>query len=269
MMSVNLYSDKELTKKRIMRSFNLAANAYTQKALLQMHVGHELLCQLKAMSLTAVEYLVDVGAGTGYFSECLQQHYSDSQVVSLDIALAMLQQTTANKVQKLNADFDNMPLRDGQVDVIFSNLALQWSLDFDATLQEVLRVLKPGACFACSLVGENSLAELKSVWQQVDTYQHANQQLSDNNVAKKLERAGFSHIKVTKKTITLYYDDVKALLLSLKEIGTSTVLKGQRLGLMGKKRFQQFIDAYESYRHRNGQLPLSYEIIYIFCHKRD
>ena len=59
-----------------------------------------------------------------------------------------------------------LPLASASVDLVFSNLMLQWCQPPDAALAEVRRVLRPGGFLAFSTFGPATLQELRSAWAQ-------------------------------------------------------------------------------------------------------
>ena len=70
----------------------------------------------------------------------MKKRWPKAQVIALDVALPMLDQAKRQAgwwkpFQRLAADATALPLADNSVDVIFSNLCLQWVDDLPAAVQ--------------------------------------------------------------------------------------------------------------------------------------
>ncbi|MEX6368425.1 methyltransferase domain-containing protein [Providencia huaxiensis] len=59
------------------------------------------------------------------------------------------------------------------LDVVFSNLSVQWCQDLSKALSELYRVTKPGELW-CLPHLQSILAELSSAWHSLDGYSHVN-----------------------------------------------------------------------------------------------
>jgi malonyl-CoA O-methyltransferase len=115
---------------RVRRSFDRAAATYDAAAVLHAEVRDNLLARLDLMAL-APRVAVDAGAGTGHASRALKRRYPRSLVIALDISQSMLQtaarqHTWLRRFARVCADAERLPLADGSVDLILSNLMLQW-----------------------------------------------------------------------------------------------------------------------------------------------
>ena len=73
MLTMNKFS---IEKHRIISSFNEAAITYDTAAFLQREVGDRLLERLDFMSINPA-VILDLGAGTGCFTEKLKQKFYD------------------------------------------------------------------------------------------------------------------------------------------------------------------------------------------------
>ena len=61
--------------------------------------------------------------------------------------------------------------------------------------------------------------------------------------------------------ITLTYNDVRAVMQDLRNIGAHNATSGRASGLMGKKAWNSVLENYERLRC-NGKLPATFEVIY-------
>ncbi len=114
-------------------------------------VQSRLIESLDYLEARKPEVVLDIGAGTGHASALMKKRWPKAQVIALDVALPMLDQAKRQAgwwkpFQRLCGDAAALPLADNSVDVIFSNLCLQWVDDLPAVFAGFRRVLKPGAC---------------------------------------------------------------------------------------------------------------------------
>ncbi|MGZ5575508.1 MAG: malonyl-ACP O-methyltransferase BioC [Methylobacter sp.] len=252
-----------LDKAKIRQSFAAASVTYDGVAALQRTVGKELLDIIAAGSLTGT--LLDLGCGTGFLASGLLG--AARPVVALDIALPMLQVTRtklagASHVSYVCADAEQLPLSGQIVDGVFSNLALQWCVNLEAVFADIKRVLKPGGRLVFSTFGPQTLHELKNAWAEVDAYNHVNEFYSEQQLARFLQLAGYTEIKIETRLYTSSYGSVLDLMKELKQIGAHNVIAGRNKSITTKTQMQRMIAAYQ--RHRSGeQIPATFEVIMV------
>jgi malonyl-CoA O-methyltransferase len=249
---------------RVRRSFDRAASTYDDAAVLHREVRDNLLQRLDLMAL-APRVVVDAGAGTGHAASALIRRYPKSLVVALDASRPMLQaagrrQRWLRRFARLCANAEQLPLADGSVDLILSNLMLQWC-DLDAVFAECRRVLAPRGLLSFTTLGPDTLRELRSAWSAVDSHTHVNQFLDMHDIGDALVRAGFASPVLDVERYTLSYPDVRRVAADLKATGARNATLGRSRGLTGRGRFTALTAAYESFR-QDGRLPATYEVVF-------
>ncbi len=246
-------------KAAISKAFSKAACTYDKHAAFQRDVGHRLL-ELLPKSLSGLRIL-DLGCGTGYFSDQLKQR--GANIVCADLSPAMLEQARLrcgdNDVMYVLADAEALPFTEGEFDIVFSSLALQWCDDLSVPMSEIRRVLKPmGKGYFTTLV-DGSLDELKQSWLKIDSYQHVNEFITFNQVKIALAQAQGAKHHLNLATVTVWYDSAMALMRDLKGIGANHI-STRTHGLTGKKALLQMEQAYQQYRSQQGSLPATYQV---------
>jgi malonyl-CoA O-methyltransferase len=254
-----------IDKQQARRAFARAADTYDAAAELQNEIGDRLIERLDYIRLQP-RRILDLGAGTGFFTEALLKRYRKADVVALDIAETMLQHVQARggwfrKPQCVCADAESLPFATDSFDFIFSNLMLQWSTDLEATLVELRRVLAPGGLLMFTTFGPDTLQELRASWEAVDGYTHVNAFIDMHDVGDSLLHARWAEPVMDSERITVTYRELRTLMQDLKHIGAHNVTAGRPRGLTGKRRMQQLGTAYEQFRE-DGVLPASYEVVY-------
>ena len=262
-----------LDKQRVAKSFSRAAKSYDSVARLQRQVGQHLLsflpdCILLNQMLSS--QILDLGCGTGYFTELLANKYlsgksGNPELIGADLAEGMLAfaNTKCNaSVTWLCGDAESLPLADNSVDLIFSNLAFQWCEKLPILAAEITRVLKPGGTLAFTSLGSKTLCELRESWAEVDDYVHVNHFMPAESWRQAFSQAGLDTQHFDVDHCQLDYRDLRHLTDELKGLGAHNVNSGQKRGLTGPEQIRALIQAYEKYRNTDGQLPATWEVIY-------
>src|SRR5262245_4237597 len=136
-------SESRLDAAGVRSAFDRASSAYEAAAVLQARVGDELLERLDFFKFEP-ELVVDLGAGTGRLTGELKRLYKRATVVALDIAPGMLREARRHfglfrRFERVCADARRLPFANASVDLVVSNLMLQWC-DLDVAFAEIRRV---------------------------------------------------------------------------------------------------------------------------------
>jgi len=249
----------------VRRAFGRAAHGYDAAAVLQAQVRQELLERLDMVRLEPT-VVVDLGAGTGHATLALKRRYRSAQVVAVDLAEGMLReaarrQTLLRRFRRVCADAASLPLRDGCVDLVFSNLMLQWCDDPDRVFAECRRVLRPNGHLAFATFGPDTLVELRRAWSAADGLTHVNRFIDMHDLGDALVRCGFAEPVMDVERYTLTYAEVRDLMRDLKAIGAHNANAGRPRGLTGRGTLDRMVEAYEGFR-REGRLPATYEVVF-------
>ncbi len=252
-------------KRWVGRSFSRAASGYDRVAALQRQVGEGLLERLPE-GLFLPKTILDLGAGTGYCTAHLGKRFPNAGLIAVDIAEGMLgtfkqRRGLQEKAMRICGDGETLPLRDGSVDLVFSNLALQWCPDLSAVMGEFMRVLRPGGLLLFSTFGEATLWELRDAWAKADKHTHVNAFVSKLAIEAALTKANFDDISVLNEHCVIAYSSVSALLCELKNLGAHNVTMNRPRHLTGKGVFRKMMEAYAS-AMSPGRIEASFEIIH-------
>ncbi len=261
----------DIDKKAVRRAFSKAALHYDAAAVLQHEVCIRMLERLDYMKLKPATVL-DLGSGTGWGTRQLGERYPAAQLVALDIAMGMLQAArgssswwsrlfAGNARKYVCADMEALPVKAQSMDMVWSNLALQWCNDLPATLAALQRVLKVDGLLMFSTFGPDTLKELRSAFNGVDSHNHLNRFADMHDIGDMLVAGGFADPVMDMEYITLTYNDVKAVMQDLRSIGAHNTTAGRGTGLMGKNAWNRVLQNYEGLR-RDGKLPATFEVIY-------
>lgn len=270
--------------RHVRRAFSRASSSYADAAKLQHEVEARLLDALdyyaegRAAEAQAPAVVVDLGCGPGSAARAMQARWPKARVLALDLALPMLQAQAdaggglARRLARLLpgagaptparvcADARAVPLADHTVDLLFSNLCLQWVEDLPAVFAGFRRVLRPGGMLVVSTFGPDTLFELRSAFAAADAVPHVSPFASIAQFGDALIAAGFRNPVLDRDELVTHYDDLPALMRELRAIGATNALRARRHTLTGKARFAAASAAYDAFR-ADARLPATWEVI--------
>lgn len=264
-------SSETVDKRQVRRAFNRAATTYDAAAVLQ----HE-VCRRMAERLDYIKHqpqvLLDAGSGTGNALAPLHARYREAHIVAFDIAHAMLEQARARQPwwrslpglrapqSEVCGDIERLPFATASIDMVWSNLALQWVNDLPATFREMHRVLRPGGLLMFSTFGPDTLKELRAAYAG-SGYTHVNRFIDMHDIGDMLTAARYADPVMDMESFTLTYDTARHLMHDLKAIGAHNVTHGRPQALSGKGLLRAVTAGYEPLR-RDGKLPATFEVVY-------
>ena len=269
----------------VRRTFERAAVTYDAAAVLQREVGARMAERLGIIRL-APGTILDAGCGTGEALGELRTRYSSARLIGLDFAFQMAQRARARSTPAavdepsllarllgsraaaavvppdiVCGDIGRLPLAAGCVDLVWSNLALQWVEVLPQAIGEFHRVLAVGGLLSFTTLGPDTLRELRIAFAAADAATHVNRFVDMHDIGDMLVEGGFADPVMDMEVLTLTYADSDGLMRELKAMGAQNTTANRPRGLTGRTRWRRMRDAFEAFR-REGRLPASFEIIY-------
>jgi len=256
-----------MTPPRSVRTaFGRHADSYEALTIVQKRVRERVFALCRDM-VSHPRVVTDIGAGTAVLLQELGGLYPGALLIPLDAAHGM--SIHARKVtgvpHAVTADAEEIPLRDGSVDLVVSSSAFQWLDSLQKAFAEIKRVLVPGGSFIFSLFGSQTLCELR------DSYRMAAQERnredrtrsfhSPNDVSTALRGAGFHVDSLWTETEEEVYSDVPSLIRSIRGIGANTPGKPPS-SLAERSVMLAMMDIYRQRYGRDRMIPATYEVIY-------
>ena len=273
-----------LDARSVRRHFERAAATYDAAAVLHCEVGRRMSERLGLIKLQPASIL-DAGCGTGEALAELRARYPQAALVGLDLAFGMVT-AARRRVAALQGgrgealarmidphvsspgtycfvcgDAARLPLAGASVDLVWSNLVLQWIEDPVAAFEEFLRALRVGGLLLFTTFGPDTLKELRAAFAGVDAATHVSRFVDMHDLGDALVEAGFADPVMDMETITLTYADARSMMRELKALGAHNATVGRPRGLMGRERWRRALAVLERFR-REGRLPATYEVVY-------
>ena len=256
-----------IDKPALRRSFDRSAERYDRVARLQSEVGERLQSRLDWIRIEPRRVL-DLGCGTGRGLDALMRRWRRAEVVGLDFAPGMLARAARRgrpwrRPWLVCADMGALPLAAASIDVVFSNLSLQWCDDLPAQFAELLRVLRPGGLLLFSTLGPDTLRELRQSWAEADAgAPHVNEFPDMHEVGDALVGAGFADVVMDVDRMVEWHDGPLSVMRGLHQIGAVNRDRARRRGLLGRGRLERACAAYARLAAEDGRLPATWEVVY-------
>ncbi|WP_434984343.1 malonyl-ACP O-methyltransferase BioC [Vreelandella zhaodongensis] len=244
---------------KVAHAFSRAAPRYDALASAQHQIGETLWSSLPP----SADNILDLGCGTGVWTQRLATQFPQAHVTGLDIAPGMLAHAQArygNHIRWQQGDAAALPFERSTFDLVFSNLAIQWCRDIDTVMRELQRALTPGGQVHLTTLLPGTLAEVATAWQRPEA-------LLQTPNALALERAvalsGLTLVDHITEWQRFYYPDLAAVMASIKGIGAQVARPKARLT---RRELAVARERFEALREPQG-LPVSYHCITLHLEK--
>ncbi len=174
---------------------------------------------------------LDVGFGLGFpLIEVAMRLGNTSKVYGIDPWVAAINRTKAkieqygvSNIELIEGIAENMPLKDGSIDLIISNNGINNVADLQQTLNECGRVAKTGAQFVVTVNQQESMIEFYDIYKKVLTENNLQEYVNEvdkqiyekrkplSELTERLQKSGFSVLSVKNDTFSYQFIDGKAM----------------------------------------------------------
>ena len=238
---------------RVAHAFSRAAPRYDALATAQRHIGEMLWGSLPPLAFN----VLDMGCGTGVWTQRLAERYPCAQITGLDLAPGMLEQARQRHGESIHwqpGDAAAQPFDKRSFDLVFSNLAVQWCRDIGAVMAELYRILTPGGLAHITTLLPGTLEEIAFVWQRPEALLQTPDRAS---VERAIDESGLTIARQAATVERFYYPDLKAVMASIKGVGAQIARPQASLSRndipAAQARFEQ--------RRQPDGLPVSYHCL--------
>lgn len=267
--------DYALDARAVAHGFEIAPARFDSAAVLHREVARRMAERLDLVTLKPAR-LLDLGCGSGADLQPLRARYPDALMLGLDRSAALLAQAASRTPRwrrwlpgvlggsqnaVVRADIAALPVAPRSQDMVWSNMALHWLPDLPAALREIQRTLKVGGLFMFSMLGPDTLRELRAALDEAGLPGRAHRFIDMHDVGDMLVEAGFAEPVMDMEHITLTFPSPEGLYRDLADTGSLAALAGRPRGLL-TPRARARLDAALMRRAEDGRLPATMEIIY-------
>jgi malonyl-CoA O-methyltransferase len=260
-------------KQGIRRNFARRAATYDCHAGVQRFMARQLLVQTEPVVLQA-SCILEVGCGTGYLTSELRRINPEAQLVGLDLDAGLLVRARQRlgpdpRVVWVVADGEALPGK--ALDLIISNSTFQWFIHPETTMSAYFNSLGPGGWLAFSTLGPGTFSELAASMRQAGNALNlprvpeipATHFLKHGAWAHLLAQAGFQHVQIIQKALSIKFSAVTDFLKSLQSTGATNPQPRP----FSPRLFNILTAIYKTQFGQNGSIPVTYDVIWALARK--
>ncbi len=250
-----------LDQSRLRASFRRGLETYHKDATAQARIARrlaELLRQAGAPQYFGEAF--EFGCGTGLLTEELLAHHSFGQLTLNDLVPEAARGQVVpgcGEARFVSGPVETAPLPQG-LDLIASASTVQWVADLPALLERLTAHLAPGGWLALSGFGRGQFCELQALRSSGEAPSYA-----DAEDWPAMMPPGLELVKLEQSAQVLEFSSALDLLRHLRRTGVNARAGGQ----WSRARLAAFENDYRSRFGRNGQLPLTYDAVWVLARK--
>lgn len=195
-------------------------------------------------------------------SEGLENNYGIENLYTLDLA--------ENLNADIQADEELLPFGAENFNLIYSPLNLHTTNDLPGALSQIKSTLKPDGLFIASLLGGETLYELRDIMNSVELEMtggnspHIFPFADMPQMGALMQRAGFNLPVVDSEKITVTYDNVLKLMEDIRGMGEGNALMERKKTFSNYDYFGRVIQDYAAhYSEDDGRVKATFEVIFI------
>lgn len=257
----------KLDQAALRRHRNQAAATLPEAAELEQRVGEELLQRLDYVDVSPKTILY-LGSGSGCLWTPLRKTYRAAKIVLQESAFQLLKLPFNKKAWwrkkplTVCGDLEHLPFQNDTQELIIANLSFDFSNALAHTLQECHRLLKPGGLLMFTMLGPDTLIELKAASAAVDDFPRVHPFLDMHDIGDAVVKSGFQNPVFDVDYYELTYASTSQLWMDLRHLGVQNVHKARQTTLTGRDRWARLEQAYECHRDETGLLPVTAEVVF-------
>ena len=164
-------------------------------------------------------------------------------------------------------DEEALPFAPESLDLVVSAAGLHLVNDLPGTLLQIRRCLKPDGLFLASMLGGNSLEQLRTAFAKAEiaTTGGLSPRVAPfadiRQLGQLLQRAGFALPVADTDSLDVTYPSALGLMRDLKSMGVSNMLRDRRKVPLRRATLAAAIEAYASEFGKGGLVPATFEIV--------
>jgi NADH dehydrogenase [ubiquinone] 1 alpha subcomplex assembly factor 5 len=207
---------------------------------------------------------LDLGSHRGALKLAPVEPGKIDRIVSTDLSPAMLADGTG---QRVAADEERLPFRDGSFDLVSSVLSLHWTNDLPGALIQIRRALKPDGLLLGAMFGGETLTELRQSLAEAEIEREGGlsprvSPFADlRDMGSLMQRAGFALPVVDTDRVTVRYANIFRLMGELRGMGETNALIERRRTPLKRGTLARAAEIYaEKFGLPDGRIPATFEI---------
>lgn len=226
--------------------------------------------------------MLDAGCGAAQQFQLLHTRYPQARYLGQDLNADLLEhaknhvrpflpgflgnlinkwRATPAQIEWIQKDLSLTGLEPESLDLVWSNLALNWHPAPHDVLAEWGRILKHHGLVFFSCFGPATMQELRAALVSAGLQTATPSFVDMHDFGDLLIEKGFADPVMDQEVLTLTYSTPEKLLEDVRALGGNPAL-GRRAGLTGRQWRQRLLDALASQRREDGKIHLTIEVAY-------
>lgn len=212
------------------------------------------------------ELVLNLGARNGMLEKIWPKELKTPKFIHADISEKMIGDTV-NHAARVVCDEEFLPFAPNSLDAVVSCLSCHWANDLPGVLKQITETLKPDSLFLVSILGGQTLFELREVLSaaELELKGGISPRVSPfatlQDFAHLMQRGGLALPVADTDTVVVSYDNIFELMRDLRGMGETNILI-ERSRIPATKAF--FLRANQIYQERfvdrKGKLKATFEI---------
>jgi len=256
-----------IDKKKVNRNFSKGAKTYDEYALIQRHMADKLGIFIEDSE--EVFNILEIGCGTGIFSEKILNKFPNSNIDFLDISHDMIKNVKDKIGSKENLNFIVEDIEKYQpqkkYDLIFSNATFQWIQNKKGLFDHLDSFLKPGGLILFSTFGKDTYCELRESLKSIDPDLEYSQNFISLEDLKKVLDDKYKILAAEEERIKENYHCVMDFLKMIKGIGANSALSNSKP--FTRDKFNRLEDEYRKNYCSGDSIEVTNHLIYMILGK--
>ena len=258
----------------VRRQFGHRAQRLAARDVLLREVAARMLDRLSYIRL-APRRILDLGCGLGRARAPLLERYDGAEWLGVDLAEPLVRagraevnaarrgfaRWRATRSESIVADAARLPIADDSVELIFSNLMLNWHPSPHTVFPEWRRVLTVNGLLMFSTLGPDTLKELRSAASAALPHAAPLPFVDMHDFGDMMLASGFATPVMDVETLTLTYETPRDLIADVRALGGNP--RGDRWpALVSGAQARCLYARLDALRGRDGRIPLTFEVAY-------
>ena len=212
-----------INKKIVANNFSKSVKTYDKHAKVQKHMANNLLSYLPNENINSI---LEIGSGTGYFTNLLLKKYPNSKIDICDISSHMLEESKkkfSNKINKyILGDIETIKFN-SKYDLIVSNATFQWFNHLEDTVLYLKTLINKNSKIIFSTFGEKTYWELTESFRRIHSQYEYSQNFKSKLYFENLE------YKVEEEFYLEEYESLIKFLKNIKGVGATSAKTGKKI----------------------------------------
>ncbi len=213
---------------------------------------------------------LDLGSRGNRLADTLSARGDTNLLVRCDFSPNMVKNafTSDTAPAGVAADEESLPFAASSFELVTSNLSLHWTNDLPGALIQIRQILKPDGLFLGTMLGGETLKELRTAWLEAEIEQEggASPRLSPladlRDAGALLQRAGFALPVADSDRITVSYPNALKLMQDLRGMGETNAIHDRRRTMTRRATLFRAAQIYqEKFGDADGRIPATFDIL--------